>query len=236
MDGAALIFIPAGEFTMGSNANVDPYFWGAEGPRHTVYLDEYWIYQTEVTNAMYQQCVAEQKCPRPAKHISRTRDSYYDNPQFANYPVIYVSYVHAQAYCRWAGGALPTEAQWEKAARGDDLRLFPWGDNPPTSGQLNYLNRDTAEVGSFPRDVSPYGVLDMAGNVWEWVFDYFQAAYYAVSPENNPRGPGTGDRRVIRGGAFFSDVDAVRTVVRASLKPDETFDTLGFRCVVTELP
>jgi len=231
-----LIFIPAGEFTMGSNDNLDPYFWGAEGPQHTVLLDEYWIYQTEVTNAMYQQCVAAKQCPLPQWPRSATRDEYYPNPQFANYPVIFVSYVHAQAYCRWAEAALPTEAQWEKAARGTDLRLFPWGGNPPTNGQINFQNQDTAEVGSFPGDISPYGVLDMAGNVWEWVFDYFQPTFYSVSPEENPRGPASGTTRVIRGGAFFGDAGAVRTVVRASLNPNETFEAVGFRCAVESLP
>lgn len=232
-DGAVLVFVPAGDFLMGSDHNTDPYFWGAEGPQHTVYLDAFWIYRTEVTNAMYQQCVEVQACPRPAWNHSNTRSEYYKNPTYDDYPVIYVSWVHATSYCKWAEGRLPTEAEWEKAARGTDSRLFPWGDASPSSQQANFRDsgyRDAVGVGTYPGAVSIYGALDMAGNVWEWTFDWFQSAYYDVSPYENPLGPATGSSRVMRGGSWHNTADGVRTVVRASIKPNDAFNTLGFRC------
>lgn len=232
-DGAELVFVPAGEFLMGSDHRTDPYFWGAEEPEHTVYLDAFWIYRTEVTNAMYQQCVKAQACPKPMWNHSNTRSEYYDDPSYVDYPVIYVSWVHATAYCKWAGGRLPTEAEWEKASRGMDGRLFPWGDASPSSQQANFRDsgyRDTVSVGTYPDNISPYGALDMAGNVWEWTFDWFQSAYYNVSPNENPRGPATGSTRVMRGGSWHNTADGVRTVARASIKPEDTFNTLGVRC------
>ena len=222
---------------MGSDYRTDPYFWGAEGPPHTVYLDAFWIYRTEVTNAMYQRCVEVQACPIPAWNHSNTRSEYYENPTYDDYPVIYVSWVHATSYCKWAGGRLPTEAEWEKAARGTDGRIFPWGDTTPSSQQANFRdsgNQDTVLVGTYPSAITPYGVLDMAGNVWEWTFDWFQSAYYDVSPHENPIGPATGSTRVMRGGSWHNSADGVRTVARASIKPEDTFNTLGFRCAQGE--
>jgi formylglycine-generating enzyme required for sulfatase activity len=249
IDGMKLVLIPSGEFLMGSNSEDDPYFWGAEGPQHPVYLDEYWMYRTEVTNAMYQQCVEVQACPRPDQTYSATTSEYYDNPLFADYPVIYVSYNHAISYCRWAGGRLPTEAEWEKAARGTEGQLFPWGDLSPGPEQVNLCDQSCARgaeresglldgfpgiapVGSFDEGASPYGLLDMAGNVWEWTFDWFQATFYSVSPYENPDGPVSGSSRVMRGGSWTNSVDGVRAVARVSLSPDKSLDTLGFRCVV----
>lgn len=247
-DGAELIFIPEGDFVMGSDPEDDPYFWGAEAPSHIVHLSSYYIYKTEVTNARYRTCVAQQACPQPELLSSRTRQSYYDNNEFDNYPVIYVSWQNAASYCKWAGGRLPTEAEWEKAARGSEGILFPWGDEPPTGELTNLCDStcpnsekeyslsdgypDTAPVGSYPSGASPYNVMDMAGNVWEWVSDYFRPGYSLSSPMENPLGPATGDRRVIRGGSWFNPSDGVRAVARASLKPNTTLDSVGFRCVV----
>lgn len=228
IDTAMLIFIPAGSFTMGSDPNTDPYYWGAEAPPHEVYLDGYWIMQTEVTNSMYQEYVMQKACPLPANYGSRTRRIYYGNSEFADYPVIFVSYVHASSFCLWAGGRLPTEAQWEKAARSDDGRLFPWGNQDPTEEHMNLSFDDTLAVGKYPDGASPYGLLDMAGNVWEWTFDWFGASYYNVSQKENPLGPASGETRVIRGGSYGKAPGGVRVVVRTSLKPDETLDTLGF--------
>jgi eukaryotic-like serine/threonine-protein kinase len=231
---------------MGSNPREDPYFWGAEGPAHDVYVDAFWIYQTEVTNAMYQACVAEKACPKPLRNESRTVADYYTAEKFADYPVIQVNWVAAVAYCQWAGGRLPTEAEWEKAARGTDGRLFPWGNTPLASDLASFCGsncpgiekesiddgyREIAPVGIFPAGASPYGALDMAGNVWEWVFDYFDQNYYSRSEYDNPRGPASGSRRVIRGGSWFNPVDGLRTVSRASLPPQDGLDTVGFRCV-----
>jgi formylglycine-generating enzyme required for sulfatase activity len=251
IDGAEIVFVPAGEFIMGSNPNVDPYFWGAEGPQHEVYLDEYWIYRTEVTNSMYQACVAEQACPRPQQLHAIMTDEYYENPTYGDHPVIYVTYIAATAYCRWAGGRLPTEAEWEKAARGTDGRLFPWGDNQPNEKLANLCDRSCAKgverdnhlddgypgpapVGTFPAGASPYGVLDMSGNVWEWTFDWFQSAYYSVSPGENPRGPSSGSTRAMRGGSWFNSTSGIRTVNRISLSPNKSLNTLGFRCAVDQ--
>jgi len=246
-DGMPLLYVSEGEFLMGSNEDEDPYFWGAEGPAHDVYVDAFWVYQTEVTNAMYQQCVAEKACPKPLRNESRTVEDYYINERYADYPVIQVNWVDATAYCVWAGGRLPTEAEWEKAARGTDGRTFPWGDTGLTPELASFCGSnclgqereridddyiEIAPVGMFPAGASPYGALDMAGNVWEWVFDYFEPLYYVSSPYDNPRGPLNGDRRVIRGGSWFNPLDGLRTAARTSLPPRDGLDTVGFRCVV----
>lgn len=232
IDGAEMVYVPAGKFTMGSDASTDPYFYGAEGPPHTVDLADFWIYRSEVTNAMYQMCAEQQSCPRPDYFASNTRQEYYGNPAYADHPVVYVSWKDASAYCRWAGGRLPTEAEWEKAARGTDQRLFPWGNEPPQPDQANYGTNDTEPVGSYPAGASPYGALDMAGNVIEWVFDYFQATYYQVSPEENPLGPASGSTRVYRGGAYHNLAEALRVVVRGSRAEGQSQPDIGFRCAL----
>jgi serine/threonine protein kinase len=246
-DGAELVFIPAGKFIYGININTDPYFMGAEIPQHEIYLDSYSIYRTEVTNGMYEKCVQEKGCPRPEQNMTRTISSYYGNPRYADYPVIFVSWVSAQSYCVWADGRLPTEAEWEKAARGEDGRQFPWGNSEPENGQINMCDSlcadtanqlssyhddyiDVAPVGAHPESASPYGVLDMSGNVWEWVSDWIIPGY--LSSDDNPVGPASGSRRVIRGGSWRNSIQEVRSAVRASMKPDATLDTLGFRCAV----
>jgi len=246
LDGAQLVTVPAGKFRMGSEPGQDPYFWGAEGPAHNVTLKTFALYKTEVTNAMYQKCAADKACPRPANYTSETRKDYYTNPEYANYPVVNVSWVGAVSYCKWAGARLPTEAEWEKAARGTDGRLFPWGSALPSASLLNYCDtncplgggdksqddgyRDTAPVGNYPEGASPYGALDMAGNVWEWVRDFFSAGYYQVSPLENPTGPASGKGHVIRGGSFANPAEALRDVARVGRVADDTEAGLGFRC------
>lgn len=245
VDGADLIPIPGGKFAMGSDPASDPLFWGAEAPVHQVSVAGFLIYRTEVTTAMYQKCVEKKACPKPEAKRSTSRGSYYENPEFENYPVILVSWVGATSYCQWAGGRLPSEAEWERAARGDG-GLFPWGAGKLNGDMANFCDRncasslreenlndgyaDTAPVGSYPAGASPYGVLDMAGNVWEWVSDYFSSGYYQVSPSENPRGPASGDRRVIRGGSWYNPADGIRSVARASLTAETAKDTVGFRC------
>lgn len=231
-DGAEIVLIPAGDFLMGSDKSNDPYFWGAEAPEHTVTLESFWIYQTEVTQGMYQRCDDANACPAPVM-INHPVAQQYGNPRFEDYPVVMVTWQSALAYCQWAGGRLPTEAEWEKAARGTDGRLFPWGDEPSADGLANYSSSSPEQVGTYPLGSSPYGVYDMAGNVLEWVNDYFEPLYYEYSPLENPIGPASGSRRVIRGGAFNQNgVDGLRTVARASLKPADTKISVGFRCVV----
>lgn len=249
IDSAEIVFVPEGPFTMGTDPDTDKYYWGAEAPQHRVNLDAFWIYRTEVTNGMYQACVADKACPKPDYAQGVTTDEYYGNPDYDNYPVIYVTYTHALAYCVWAGGKLPTEAQWEKAARGDDGRLFPWGNEVPTDDKVNLCDANCAgstervpsihdgypgpaPVGSYPQGASPYGAYDMAGNVWEWVFDWFNPLYYNSSPVDNPRGPASGTTRTFRGGGWNNEISGVRTVVRSSMSPNKSLNGLGFRCVV----
>ncbi len=231
-DGAEMVYVPAGDFLMGSGAS-DPQAAEDEKPQHTVYLDPFWIDKFEVTNALYRHCVDAGKCGRPGDLTSYTRTSYFDNPQFANYPANYISWQDARAYCIWAGKHLPTEAQWEKAARGTDGRIYPWGNTwDPT--KLNSKDKgpgDTTAVGSYPAGASPYGGMDLAGNAWEWVADWYGADYYANSPRNNPSGPSGGESRVLRGGSWDSSEVLVRAASRSNdYAPGHTLNDFGFRC------
>jgi len=233
-DGAEMILIPEGTFIMGSDLAHDPLFWGAEKPIHEVFLSPYYIYRTEVTNSMYQACVTAAQCRKPDVLRSRTRKSYFENPQFNNYPVIYVTWQDAVNYCKWAGGRLPSEAEWEKAARGTDGRRFPWGDDEDGIGRAAFKHGDTEPVGTYPTGASPYGLLDVAGNVLEWVNDNYAVEYYNQSPLENPTGPDFGTRKGYRGGSWYSLIDGLRTAARASSKPDQAMDIVGFRCAMDE--
>lgn len=247
VDGAEMVLIPEGEFTMGAYNGESPIaFWGAEGPAHKVYLDAYWMYRTEVTNRMYSSCVEAKACPRPEKNSTDAYPEYYTDEKYADYPVVHVTWTAAQAYCVWAGGRLPTEAQWEKAARGDDQRFFPWGNERPENNRANYCDvncivgerdpnvddgyRETAPVGSFPEGASYYGILDMSGNAYEWVWDWFEALYYEHSAYENPVGPASGATRIVRGGSWYTTDEALQTVVRNYYKPTRALNYLGFRC------
>jgi formylglycine-generating enzyme required for sulfatase activity len=235
-DGMGMVLVPGGAFPMGSPSGAGR---EDERPQHNVYLATYWIDQTEVTNGMYQKCVSAGVCSEPHLFSSMTRDSYYGNPEFDNYPVINVDWFQAGDYCAWAGRSLPTEAQWEKAAKGTSSRLYPWEGNEiiPGNVQANYNNNigDTTEVGSFPRGASPYGALDMAGNVWEWTADFYDAGYYSKSPLDEPLGPSGGSSRVIRGGSWNDYGYYFRTTNRGSYYPTNYISTLGFRCAVEDM-
>lgn len=225
-DGMALLYVPAGEFKMGTDDHLN------EEPLHSVYLDAYWMDETEVTNRMYAQCVEDGHCQPPRRTNSYGRKEYYGNPEYDNYPVIYVTWDDADLYCEWAGRYLPTEAQWEKAARGTDGRTYPWGNDQASDRLLNFgLDvRDTSEVGSFGMGASPYGIQDLAGNVSEWVADWYDSIYYSVAPASNPLGPPSGTDRVVRGGSWLNNEFFVRSALRLFYKPDSAFLNLGFRC------
>ena len=254
LDTAEEILIPAGSFQMGCDSNnpaensCNVYVWQTnELPLHTVTLDAYYIDKYEVTNARYQACVDAGGCTAPLSVRSQTRFPYYGTSTYADYPVIDVNWYQANAFCALEGKRLPTEAEWEKAARGSsDTRKYPWGSEFDGS-KLNYCDAncefdwkdaayndgyaDTAPVGSYPSGASPYGVMDMAGNVWEWVNDWYQWDYYSQSPSANPQGPETGLSRVLRGGSWVNLDFNVRSADRGSDFPGYWNLSIGFRCV-----
>ena len=216
---------------MGSNnGNAD------EQPVHTVFLDAYYIDKYEVTNALYKDCVQAGVCAPPEFNNSYLRPTYYGDPRYDDYPVIGVTWDMAKAYCEWRGARLLTEAEWEKAARGTDSRMYPWGNsidqtraNYNNNADLNYMG-DTSKVDAYPSGVSPYGAFDMAGDVWEWVADIYDANYYAASPLANPLGPTSGPYRVIRGGSWDSNGMSLRTSRRSWNDPSSANIYIGFRC------
>jgi formylglycine-generating enzyme required for sulfatase activity len=234
-----MVYVPAGEFTMGSDEYDDAQV-------HTVYLDAFYIDRTEVTNAQYRKCVEVGGCPREPTSCDSGEPTYEDGSK-ADYPVVCVSWEDANAYCRWAGKRLPTEAKWEKAARGTDGRTYPWGNdfdchkgNFDDEEEINdYVvpggpNCDgyvrTAPVGSYPAGASLYGALDMAGNVWEWVADWYGEYYYIQSPYRNPPGPSLETARVLRGGSWYDGSDSVRSAIRHAAGPGDRLNSVGFRC------
>jgi formylglycine-generating enzyme required for sulfatase activity len=229
-DGATMALIPAGPFEMGSaSGDID------EQPVHTVILDDFYIDQYEVSNARYRQCVEAGICESPM--TCGWGVSTYEDPAKANYPVGCTNWFDAKTYCEWRGGRLPTEAEWEKAARGTDGRTYPWGEQDPDL--LPNLEKyrgpyQPVQVDSFPDNVSPYGVYNMAGNVWEWVSDWYDEEYYAKSPAQNPQGPDDGFSKVIRGGGWPQQARDFRAAGREYADPTEQSSDHGFRCVATE--
>lgn len=228
--GIRMLLVPAGEFIMGSDFGFHD-----EQPVHTVYLDAFYMDIYEVTNAAYAACVETGACTPPKFTGSRQRYDYFYEPEFADYPAVYLSWFDAEAYCRWRGARLPTEAEWEKAARGTDGRRYAWGNDPPTPERVNYAGSriwDTTPVGSYPAGISPYGLYDMTGNVYEWVSDLYGEEYYSVSPYENPAGPETGQWRVTKGGSFWNWDYRLRAANRNNtyLPPESVHWDGGARC------
>jgi formylglycine-generating enzyme required for sulfatase activity len=240
------VYIPAGIFHMGG---MDVRRAPNETPDHDVTLNAFWMDQLEVTNAMYTLCVNAGACTPPQNFKSQRRPSYYDNPEFKDYPVIYVAWVQAKTYCEWAGRRLPTEAEWEHAGRGDDFRTFPWGEDKADGLRANFnmLVGDTSRVGTYPLGSSPFGVLDMAGNVAEWVNDLYGS--YANAGTVNPTGPQINAtlNRVVRGGSLGDAEINIRVSKRSSVLGSDleappgsgpylgSFSPrIGFRCAANE--
>jgi formylglycine-generating enzyme required for sulfatase activity len=236
--GAQMVLVPAGTFPMGSNTGFLD-----EKPVHKVSLDAFYIDKFEVTNALYKTCVKVGACLSPKNTRSNSHPSYYGNPEFDNYPVIWVDWNMAQAYCDWRGGdalpktRLPTEAEWEYAARSKDGRTYPWGEGIDRM-RANYNNNigDTTAVGSYENGKSIYGVYDLAGNAWEWVADWYEKSYYQNSPASNPAGPDSGQIVVLRGGTWNFDGSHVRSAYRGKYDPTLTLDKIGFRCARSVSP
>ncbi len=225
--GADMVLVPAGPFTMGSDSG------GAgEKPVHTVTLDAYYIDQYEVTNAAFRQCVEAGVCEAPT--TCNNGESTYNDTGKADHPVVCVDWYEAKAYCEWRGAKLPTEAEWEKAARGTDGRTYPWGEEVNCKlanhrGTDGWCVKDTTSVGSYPLGISPYGVYDMAGNVLEWVQSIY--GHYPYEAEDGREYLGGITKRVTRGGSWYNNDYNTRTTLRGSTDPDNTSYLLGFRCV-----
>jgi formylglycine-generating enzyme required for sulfatase activity len=242
IDAMEMIEIPQGEVWIGCDESNNAGFacMADELPLHQVFVDRFLIDKYEVSNAQFALCVQDGVCETPYYQRSATRQDYYANPDFSDYPRVAVSWFEAQAYCQWAGGRLPTEAEWVRAARGDDKRVYPWGDELPTCDLANTLDEktghlcvgDTARVGSYPLGASPFGVMDLAGNVWEWNADWYHKDYYSFSPRENPQGPEMGATRVVHGGGFDYGWERLRIAYTSDHDPREHKIGFGFRCVM----
>lgn len=226
---APMVLVPAGKFMMGARQEYEMTD-KDERTAHTVYLDAFYIDQYEITTARYAKFFQETKRSAP-KYWSEQVLTQHERK-----PVVGVDWNDAAAYCSWAGKRLPTEAEWEKAARGTDQRLYPWGNEEPSRQWANFDHccdkgyEALTEVGSFEQGKSPYGAYDMAGNVWEWVADQYDEGSYGKSPEWNPTGRSSGEKRIARGGAWDSASAYVRSSYRLRLSPTFRLDNIGFRC------
>ncbi|MBI4401484.1 MAG: formylglycine-generating enzyme family protein [Nitrospirae bacterium] len=226
-DGAPMVLIPSGEFVMGAPEGIDD-----EQPEHRVWVDAFYLDKYEVTNARYDKFLEERGHARP---------KYWDQLDLSVHgelPVVGVDWRDAQAYCEWAEKRLPMEAEWEYAARGKDRRRYPWGNTEPTPNLANYGKRwsykfyqDRLEsVTSHEAGTSPYGIYNMAGNVFEWVADWYEIKYYVQSPERNPPGPPAGELKVARGGSWNFASEYLRTTSRMRFKPMYREADVGMRC------
>jgi len=224
----SMAVVPAGEFTMGSSTGD-----ADEQPAHQVYVDAFSMDKYEVTVRQYAAFLQATGIDPPSDW------KMMNQPGHQKRPVANVDWADAAAYCKWAGKRLPTEAEWEKAARGTDGRLYPWGNDPPTPRHANYGKTGLhnygalAPVGTLEDGNSPYGIYDMAGNVWEWVSDWYDHDYYKNSPQQNPTGPSSGESKVLRGGSWDSDPQHLRSALRYFHRSAHRHKDYGFRCVKT---
>ena len=251
--GGPMVFVPKGEFMMGMTVeeayqecaryyhDCKKKWFKGEEPVHKVYVSGFYIDKYEVTQQEYRECVKVHRCQDNEKYLGFFGDRF---------PVVGVSWEDARTYCEWAGKRLPTEAEWEKAARGTDGRIYPWG-NEFDGARINFCDRNCeypwrapamndgyerlAPVGSYPAGASPYSALDMAGNVWEWVSDWYDEKYYQQSPKSNPKGPEQGDAKVLRGGSFSYQAGLMRTSNRFRYAPRHQTNNWGFRCARDEV-
>lgn len=249
VDEMVQVYIPAGSFMMGSGVGVKN-----ERPVHMVDLDGFWIDQHEVTNAQFVEFLNDQGNQEEGgttwlnteyedNPIALSGDTWVSEAQYQDHPAIHVTWYGARAYCQWAGRRLPSEAEWEKAARGGlESKKYPWGDQAPVcewhaengarfDDDLNCDNKGTTAVMSYAPN--SYGLYDMAGNVWEWADDWYWGYYYYISPEENPQGPAYGLDRVLRGGGWFTDAYHARVAYRNYDRPDASYNVVGFRCAAS---
>lgn len=227
------VFVPAGPLLLGAAEN-DPDANPREQPQYTAYLSAFWIDQTEVINRHYRQCIAAGVCRSPANCF--TEESDLTDEARSQFPVVCVTWQDAQDYCQWAGRRLPTEAEWEKAARGPSGWRYPWGAAAPNCQRANFDQGNgacvpgSAVAGHYSLGASPYGALEMAGNAAEWTADWYDEDYYTYTVEDNPQGRFTDTTRTVRGGSWSSTAAEIRTTARFGLDPDTVSSRLGFRC------
>lgn len=224
-----MVYVPEGYFEMGSSLSE----FDDQKPMHFVYTSAYFIDKYEVSNAEYKKFLDATQHPKP---------KYWEDERFnqPGQPVVGVSWFDAMAYSRWKGRRLPTEAEWEKAARGNDGRAYPWGDQTAKGSKLYFVNvygmedkyEFTAPVNYYASGASPFGALNMAGNVWEWCLDWYDKDYYRISPELDPEGPEATLMKVLRGGSWINNIDGVQTTQRARNAPDMQNNIYGFRTVL----
>jgi len=224
LDGMVQLFVPAGVFQMGTGSVIK----NSDSPQHRVYLNAYWIDRVEVSNAMYLKCIKAGGC---GELVSDNTE--YKNWIYRDHPLVYADWFQATQYCQWTGRRLPTEAEWEKAARGTDGRDYPWGAEHPNPYLANFsgsMINEAVSVYRYPLGASPYGALNMSGNVREWVNDWFDPMYYRNSPAKNPQGPHQGSERALRSGSYNEDEIQVTATNRLNHEPQSAGLNRGFRC------
>ena len=229
--GVPMAYVPEGVFLMGDDlGSVD------ERPSHSVRLDAFYMDAFEVTNGLYKACVQAKVC-QAVKKNSATRARYYDDPLYVRFPVLFVTWDMARTYCEWRGARLPTEAEWEIAARGGSSLTYPWGEDVDCN-LANYGNclGDTSGEIVYDLGQSRFGIYHMAGNVWEWVSDWYSETYYRSSPDDNPQGPLRGTEKVLRGGSWKDSSVEIRSTNREAQKPTYSSNAIGFRCAKDATP